>query len=79
MGELSQLRKQQTEQKKRSEPQNSLQENLVPRFSPIRFYGATGRREPWERGWLQEKQERHQKLLEGLQRSRLRSYCHEYL
>ena len=33
MGELSQLRKQQTEQKKRSEPQNSFQENLVPRFS----------------------------------------------
>ena len=57
MGELSSLRKQQTEQKQRSEPQNSLQENLVPRFP--RFYGATGRREPWERGWLQEKQERH--------------------
>ena len=33
MGELSPLRKQQTEQKQKSEPQNSLQENLVPRFS----------------------------------------------
>ena len=33
MGELSPLRKQQTEQKQRSKPQNSLQENLVPRFS----------------------------------------------
>ena len=33
MGELSSLRKQQTEQKQRSEPQNSLKENLVPRFS----------------------------------------------
>ena len=33
MGELSSLRKQPTEQKQRSEPQNSLQKNLVPRFS----------------------------------------------
>ena len=33
MGELSSLRKQPKEQKQRSEPQNSLQENLVPRFS----------------------------------------------
>ena len=33
MGELSPLRKQQTEQKQKSEPQNSLQENLVARFS----------------------------------------------
>ena len=33
MGELSSLRKQPTEQQQRSEPQNSLQENLVPRFS----------------------------------------------
>ena len=79
MGELSQLRKQQTRQKQRSEPQNSLQEQARSQvLSPARFYGATGRREPWERGWLQEKQERHQKLLEGLQRSPERSYCHEY-
>ena len=33
MGELSPSRKQLTEQKQRSEPQNSLQENLVARFS----------------------------------------------
>ena len=33
MGELSSLRKQPTEQQQRSESQNSLQENLVPRFS----------------------------------------------
>ena len=33
MGQLSPLRKQQTEQKQKSEPQNSIQENLVARFS----------------------------------------------
>ena len=80
MGELSQLRKQQTEQKKKkraTELTSGKPRSQV--LSPIRFYGATGRREPWERGWLQEMQERHQKLLEGLQRLRERSYCLEYL
>ena len=46
MDKFSSLRKERTRQKQRSEPQNSLQEQLRSQvLSPTRFYGATGRRE----------------------------------